>query len=76
MEVCSHWTLQNDKIYRGFTVDLRARFNRHKAELQSGEHRNKALQHIWNEFGESAFSFEILDVLDEEEIPKATPGKN
>jgi group I intron endonuclease len=60
-------TLQNDKVYIGFATDLEARLNRHRAELKFGSHRNKELQEIWNSFGESAFEFEILDMLDHEE---------
>lgn len=60
-------TSQNDKVYIGFAADLPARFNRHKAELKFGSHRNSELQKIWNSCGEPAFEFEILDVLDHEE---------
>jgi group I intron endonuclease len=64
---------QNDKEYIGFATNLEARFNRHKAELRFGNHRNKELQKIWNSYGESALEFEILDVLDQEENSKETP---
>ena len=64
---------QNDKIFIGFATDLPARFNRHKAELKFGSHRNSELQETWNSFGESAFEFEILDVLDHEENTQASP---
>jgi len=64
---------QTDTIYIGFATDLPARFNRHKAELKFGSHRNKELQEIWNSFGESALEFEILDVLDHEENTQANP---
>jgi hypothetical protein len=60
-------TLGHDKIFIGLAADLQARFNRHKAELKFGNHRNKALQEIWNASGESSFEFEILDVLDPKE---------
>jgi group I intron endonuclease len=59
--------LQDDKVYIGFAADLEARLNRHRAELKFGSHRNKELQELWNSFGESAFEFEILDILDREE---------
>ena len=58
---------KNDKAFIGFATDLQSRFNRHKTELRFGSHRNKELQELWNSFGESAFKFEILDVLDHEE---------
>lgn len=66
---------QNDKVFVGFASDLEARFNRHKAELKFGNHRNKELQTIWNLYGESALEFEILDVLDQKEGTKASPDE-
>ena len=67
--------LHNDKVFIGFATDLPARFNRHKAELKFGNHRNRELQEIWNSFGESAFEFEILDVLDHEKNTQASPDE-
>ena len=66
---------QSDKVYIGFATDLEARFNRHKAELKFGSHRNEELQKIWNSYGESALEFEILDVLDQEEGTQASPNE-
>ena len=66
---------QNDKIFIGIATDLPARFNRHKAELKFGSHRNKELQRIWDSLGESALTFEILDVLDHEESTQANPDE-
>ena len=66
---------ENDKVYIGFATDLEARFNRHKIELKFGNHRNKELQKLWNSFGESAFEFEILDVLDQEEDTQTNPDE-
>ena len=68
-------TSQNNEVYIGFATDLMAIFNRHKAELKFGSHRNKELQEIWNSFGESAFEFEILDVLEHEENTNASPDE-
>lgn len=66
---------QNDKVYIGRATDLQARFNRHRAELQFGNHRKRELQEIWNSFGESAFEFEVLDVLEHKEDILANPDK-
>jgi group I intron endonuclease len=66
----------NDKVFIGFATNLQARFNRHKAELKFGNHRNRELQEIWNSFGESAFEFEILDVLDQEENAQANHNED
>ncbi len=66
---------QNDTVFIGFANDLEARFNRHKAELKFGNHRNKELQEIWDSAGESAFEFEILDTLNQEEGTEADPDE-
>ncbi len=55
-------------VYLGSGADLPARINRHRAELRFGNHRNRELQETWNSLGESAFDFEVLDVLDHEEL--------
>ncbi len=64
---------QNNKVYIGSAIDVPARINRHKAELRFGSHRNSELQEIWRSFGESAFEFEVLDVLDHEKGLQANP---
>ena len=65
-----------DKIvFIGYDRDVRARINRHKAELQFGSHRNRDLQKMWNSTGESRLSFEVLDILDHEEDRKADPAE-
>lgn len=56
-----------NKIFIGYATDLQARLNRHKAELKFGTHRNSELQELWRMFGESAFTFEILDLLEQNE---------
>ncbi len=66
---------RNDKIYIGFGTDLPAKINRHKAELKFGTHRNRELQETWNLFGESAFDFEVLDVLDHKENLHTNPAE-
>jgi predicted GIY-YIG superfamily endonuclease len=72
MGVYSIRNSQNDIVYIGFATDLEARFNRHKAELKFGNHRNKELQKICSSYGESALEFEILDLLDQKEGTKAS----
>jgi len=64
---------QNHKAYVGSSVDLPARINRHRAQLKLKSHQNRELQETWNLFGESAFKFEILDVLDHKEDSQANP---
>jgi len=66
---------QNEKAYIGFSIDLPAKINRHKFELKFGSHRNGELQEAWNLFGESAFEFEVLDVLDHKEDSLTNPDE-
>ena len=66
-------TSQSDKIYIGTSANLPAKLNRHQAELKFGSHRNKELQAIWNKFGKTAFTFEILDELDQEKSLSSKP---
>ena len=62
----------NGTVFVGFATDLPARFNRHRAELKFGHHRNKELQEAWNSPGESAIEFEVLDELDHEDDPQTS----
>jgi hypothetical protein len=64
---------RNNKSYVGFDIDLSARINRHKAELNFGSHRNRELQVEWNPFGESFSQFEVLDELNHKENSPASP---
>lgn len=57
----------HDSVFIGYAVDLTARFNRHKAELKFGNHRNRDLQKLWNSLGEAAFEFDRLDLLEHRE---------
>jgi group I intron endonuclease len=66
---------QNHKAYVGSSIDLPARINRHKAQLKLKSHQNRELQETWNLFGESAFNFEILDVLDHKEDSQINPAE-
>jgi hypothetical protein len=61
---------QEDRSLVGSSVNLPAILNRHRADLKLGAHRNKELQREWNEFGEGAFAFEVLDTL----TPRHEPG--
>lgn len=53
--------LVNGKIYVGSAVDIYYRFHTHKSKLKYNQHVNKHLQSAWNEYGELAFDFIILE---------------
>ena len=66
---------RNDKSYVGFSMDLPARINRHKADLRFGSHKNTELLAEWKLFGESSFEFEVLDELGHDENSRANPAE-
>lgn len=57
----------DSNVYLGYALDLRAKINRHKAELRFGTHRVKQLQQLWNTHGTSALKFRIVDILEHDE---------
>jgi hypothetical protein len=72
MPICGVYTIQlrlSDafqcpSVYIGSSVDIQHRFTAHGVFLRKGIHHNKALQSIWNAYGEEAFEFVILKELD------------
>lgn len=50
----------NGKRYVGQSTDVAARFCGHRYDLRRNESRCTALQVEWNEYGESAFTFDVL----------------
>lgn len=59
----------NGKSLIGAAHDVRARLNRHLAELKLKTSPNAALVADWNTYGKDAFVFEILDTLDPADDP-------
>ncbi|ABO50363.1 LuxR family transcriptional regulator [Desulforamulus reducens MI-1] len=57
---------KNQKVLVIATPNLKTMIGR-KVELRGGGHKNKQLQEDWNTFGEEAFVFEVLEVLEEKE---------
>jgi group I intron endonuclease len=59
----------NDKVFVGVSQDLSGIINRHKFQLKMGKHQNVRLQTEWNEFGEDKFAFEILEQVEQRDVP-------
>ncbi|WP_371373129.1 GIY-YIG nuclease family protein [Sporomusa aerivorans] len=57
---------QNNKIFIGSTPNLKT-LTGQRMQLMAGVYRNKGLQDDWNQFGEPAFTFEVLEVLRKKE---------
>src|SRR6266567_1065661 len=53
----------NKKIYIGSALNLRKRKWQHFCDLRRGNHSNIHLQRAWNKHTESAFTFEVLELV-------------
>lgn len=54
----------NGKVLLAGTRNLHGPLNRHLFTLKLGTHLNKQLQADWNQYGEAAFVFEVLEVVE------------
>ena len=55
----------------GTSQDLEKAKNRHWFTLKMGTHHLPALQAAWNDAGEAAFEYEVLETLDDDLSPLA-----
>ena len=55
----------NDFFYIGSARNARRRKWEHLSDLKKGVHHCRRLQEAWNEFGEDAFDFEVLEEVDD-----------
>jgi spore coat protein CotH len=67
--------LSNNKVFIDNSVDVFAKWNRHKTELRFGNHKNRELQKDWNEKGEDNFVFEVLSELKHDDSIEANYPK-
>lgn len=56
--------LKNSRQYVGSAVNLRKRKNIHLSQLRNGKHRNPKLQAAFDKYGEEAFRFDVLEVVE------------
>jgi hypothetical protein len=61
------------RIVVGAAVNAAGRLNRHRFQLRGGSHPDAELQADWNELGEDAFEFEVLDHLEPRDDPDYDP---
>lgn len=54
-------------VYLNAAMNLQGALNRARFQLRLGGHRNLRLQQQWQQHGEAAFSFEVVDVLERRE---------
>lgn len=55
----------NGKFYIGSTVNQTQRWARHRRQLRDGTHPNKHMLAAWTKHGEGAFTFEVLECIDD-----------
>lgn len=53
------------KRYIGSSVDLQLRKRTHWRRLRKGNHHSNPLQNAWNKYGEEAFTFDVLQIVDD-----------
>ena len=51
--------------YIGSSVNIAARWSAHRKALEYGTHANQRLQRVWQKYGSVAFSFEVVEPVDE-----------
>ena len=64
MKICGIYKIENlinHKVYIGQSVNIKDRWQSHRRLLRQNKHDNLHLQNSWNKYGESNFSFEILE---------------
>ena len=60
--------LVNTKKYIGQSIDIKARFRKHRNLLRNNQHNNVHLQYAWNLYGEDNFKFYIVEECDTSQL--------
>ena len=56
---------QNHRVYVGSSRNVRQRWNQHRTSLRANKHDVFVLQRDWNRYGEDAFEFHLIEVVEE-----------
>src|SRR5258706_128926 len=56
------------RFYVGSAVNFKKRFDLHIWCLNRGQHYNPKLQNAWNKYGEEAFVFEVVEIVEDPSI--------
>lgn len=51
--------------YIGSSKNIEQRWYHHKCNLRKNKHNSKKLQRAWNKYGESAFTFKIIKIVED-----------
>lgn len=57
-----------NRYYYGSSQNIQKRWMRHKCNLRHNNHSNATLQNVWNKYGESAVSIEIVKEVPKEQL--------
>jgi len=60
----------NGKVLVGSSLNLEGSLNKHKFQLFTGKHMNRALQADYDTYGPDRFIFEILEVVRVKDTPE------
>ncbi|MDE1904971.1 MAG: GIY-YIG nuclease family protein [Rhodospirillales bacterium] len=55
----------NGKQYVGSSAHLQDRLYEHHRDLRPGKHPNRHLQHAWNKYGSEAFTFTLIEEIED-----------
>jgi len=58
----------NNKFYICSSNNITIRWRQHKNDLNKGKHHNKYLQRSWNKYGGDNFKFEIIELVNDEDL--------
>ena len=58
----------NGKVYVGSSIDIERRWTEHRRALRNGQHQNVHLQRSWAKYGEDAFVFSILELVESDTL--------
>jgi len=64
---------KDGKRYVGVSRDIDSRWYAHRSDLKRGKHGSTSLQQAWNEHGENAFTFAVLEECDWNEFSHKEP---
>jgi group I intron endonuclease len=57
-----------DTVYYGQSKNIKHRLNQHISDLKDSDHHNIYLQNSWNKYGESAFVFTPIQIIEDMSI--------
>ena len=65
-------TITGDSLVAA-SKDVNSLLNRHRAQLRTRGHPNRALQAAWTQHGAESFTFEVLELLEPPDLPNYDP---